>query len=116
MVKTNVLINFGNILFLSFMLNSKNAVLYNMLTMEKSHTQQSDPNPPKLLDEVRTEISLRHFSYRTEQTYIHWIRRFILHLGKRHPREMGAVEVNKTGAVVVVINKHSRSWATMEMK
>jgi integron integrase len=51
-------------------------------------------NPPKLLDQVRIEIRLRHLSYRTEQAYVHWIRRFILFHGKRHPREMGAVEVS----------------------
>ncbi|MBI4726063.1 phage integrase N-terminal SAM-like domain-containing protein [candidate division TA06 bacterium] len=50
-------------------------------------------NPPKLFDQVRIEIRLRHLSYRTEQAYVHWVRRFILFHGKRHPREMGASEV-----------------------
>ena len=48
---------------------------------------------PKLLDQVRDVIRLRHFSIRTEQTYTDWIRRFILFHGKRHPREMGEAEV-----------------------
>ncbi len=48
---------------------------------------------PRLLDEVRTVIRRKHFSYRTEATYIQWIRRFILFHGKRHPRDMGAHEV-----------------------
>ncbi|MFA5940478.1 MAG: integron integrase [Sinimarinibacterium sp.] len=49
--------------------------------------------PPKLLDQVRAAIRTRHYSLRTEQTYLHWIKRFILFHGKRHPREMGAPEV-----------------------
>ncbi len=50
-------------------------------------------NAPKLLDQVRSEIRKRHYSLRTEQSYIHWIKRFILFHGKCHPREMGAVEI-----------------------
>ncbi len=49
--------------------------------------------PPKLLDQVRTEIRKRHYSLRTEQSYVHWIKRFILFHGKRHPRDMGAAEI-----------------------
>lgn len=49
--------------------------------------------PPKLLDRVRAEIRVRHYSRRTEDAYVHWIRRFIVFHGKRHPREMGAAEV-----------------------
>jgi len=48
----------------------------------------------KLLDQVREAIRARHYSYRTEQTYVDWIKRFILFHGKRHPREMGAGEIN----------------------
>ena len=47
----------------------------------------------KLLDQVRETIRLRHLSPRTEETYVHWIRRFILFHNKRHPAEMGAQEV-----------------------
>ncbi len=48
---------------------------------------------PRLLDVVRERIRLKRYSIRTENAYIHWIRRFILFHGKRHPREMGAPEV-----------------------
>lgn len=48
---------------------------------------------PKLLDQVRGKIRLKHYSIRTEQAYVDWIRRFILHFGKRHPRDLGAAEV-----------------------
>lgn len=48
---------------------------------------------PKLLAVVRDKMRARHFSYRTEQAYVGWIRRFILHYDKRHPMEMGGPEV-----------------------
>ncbi len=44
---------------------------------------------PRLLDQVRDRIRLLHYSYRTEQAYLGWIRRYILFHGKRHPRELG---------------------------
>ena len=50
---------------------------------------------PKLLDVAREKMRARHFSFRTEQSYVGWIRRFILHHGKRHPRDMGAEEVER---------------------
>lgn len=48
---------------------------------------------PRLLDQVRGKIRLKHYSIRTEQAYLDWIKRFIFHFGKRHPNEMGAREV-----------------------
>lgn len=48
---------------------------------------------PRLLDQVREKIRLKHYSIRTEQAYIDWIRRYILFHGKRHPIDMGAQEV-----------------------
>ena len=50
---------------------------------------------PKLLEQVRESIRTKHYSYRTEKTYVDWIKRFILFHGKRHPKEMGAEEVQK---------------------
>jgi integron integrase len=48
---------------------------------------------PKLLDQVRTTIRLKHYSIRTEQAYVDWIKRFILFHQKRHPAAMGPEEV-----------------------
>jgi hypothetical protein len=63
----------------------------------------SGPNPidasispaaaPKLLDRVRWHLRVKHYSIRTEKTYLDWIRRFILFHGKRHPAEMGEEEI-----------------------
>jgi integron integrase len=48
---------------------------------------------PRLLDRVRESRRTKHYSIRTEQAYVDWIRRFILFHGKRHPQEMGKVEI-----------------------
>lgn len=48
---------------------------------------------PRLLDQIRARCRLRHYSIRTERAYVSWARRFILANGRRHPRDMGVVEV-----------------------
>jgi integron integrase len=49
--------------------------------------------PSKLLDRVRLAARRRHYSYRTEKSYVGWVRRYVLFHGKRHPKDMGAPEV-----------------------
>jgi len=49
----------------------------------------------KLLDSVRHTIRKRHYSIRTEQTYVEWIRRYIVFHGKRHPKDMGENEISQ---------------------
>jgi len=68
--------------------------------METAKAARSDgsvsviPNPKsKLLDQVREVIRLKHYSLRTEETYVQWIKRYIFFHHKRHPREMGAPEI-----------------------
>ena len=56
-------------------------------------SNSSTPNEPKLLDIVRGKIRLKHYSIRTEQAYTDWIKRYILHYGKTHPKNMGAEQV-----------------------
>ena len=51
------------------------------------------PRPPKLLDQVRERLRVKHYSIRTEQVYVDWIKRFIRFHDKRHPRDMGASEI-----------------------
>lgn len=55
----------------------------------------TDAKEPRLLDEVRRRLRLKHYSLRTEQVYLGWIRRYILFNNKRHPRQMGGVEVER---------------------
>lgn len=50
---------------------------------------------PRLMNEVRRRLRLKHCSLRTEQAYTGWIRRFILANGKQHPRDLGAAEVER---------------------
>jgi integron integrase len=54
---------------------------------------QSTPKSRKLLDQIRDAIRLKHYSYSTEKTYVHWARRYILYHNKRHPAEMGVAEI-----------------------
>jgi len=63
--------------------------------MVQSHGTHSQHQPPKLLEQVREVIRVRHYSLRTEETYLRWTKRFILFHGKRHPREMGVQEVQQ---------------------
>ena len=55
--------------------------------------EQSEAAKPKFLEQVRTILRTRHYSVRTEEAYLGWMRRFILFHGKRHPKEMGGAEV-----------------------
>ncbi|CAG1002618.1 hypothetical protein MTYP_03022 [Methylophilaceae bacterium] len=50
-------------------------------------------SPPKLLDQVRGKIRLRHCSIRTGKSYVDWIKRYILFHGKDHPTDLGAQNV-----------------------
>lgn len=58
-------------------------------------TVATAPAAPKLLDQVRGKIRVKHYSIRTEQAYVDWIKRFVLHFDKRHPRDLGAAEVEQ---------------------
>ena len=63
---------------------------------------QSQLQPPRLLEQMRAVIRARHYSLRTEETYLSWVKRFILFHGKRHPRDMGAQEVQQFLAYLAV--------------
>lgn len=64
---------------------------------------------PRLFDEVRRHMRVKHYSLRTEKIYIGWIRRFILANAKRHPREMGASEVEAFLSLLAVQGKVAAS-------
>jgi hypothetical protein len=61
--------------------------------MQAAVSPASGPPQPRLLDRVRDAIARRHYSVRTEESYVHWIRRFVHFHGKRHPRDLGEAEV-----------------------
>jgi integrase len=55
----------------------------------------ADPQAPRLLEQLRARIRTKHYSIRTEDAYVDWVRRFILHFDKRHPRDLGAHEIER---------------------
>jgi len=67
---------------------------------------------PKLLDQVRERIRVKGYSLRTEEAYLHWVRRFILFHRKRHPRDMGGagVEAHMPYALARRYAGAGRSW------
>ena len=67
------------------------------------------PRPPRFLDRVRQALQTRHYSRRTEKTYVAWIRRYILFHNKRHPMEMGAAEVTQFLTALAVERKVAAS-------
>ena len=50
---------------------------------------------PKLKDHIKAIMRTKHYSLKTEESYVQWIRRYIYFHKKRHPNEMGALEVEK---------------------
>ena len=65
--------------------------------------------PPKLLDQVRHRIRVKHYSIRTEDAYADWAKRFILYHQKRHPKDMGVKEVEAFLTYLAVERKVSAS-------
>ncbi|MDA8327744.1 MAG: integron integrase [Betaproteobacteria bacterium] len=65
--------------------------------------------PPRLLDQVVARVRVLHYSIRTERAYLDWIKRFILFHGKRHPKEMGASEVEAFLTHLAVVRQVSAS-------
>ncbi len=64
-----------------------------MSTAKLSDNQAIPAIKPRLMDQVREELRVRHYAYRTERTYIDWIKRYIFYHQKRHPKDMGPAEV-----------------------
>ncbi len=65
---------------------------------------------PKLLDQVRHAVRVRHLSLRTEQAYVHWIKRFILFHNKRHPNEMDESHVSQFLTYLAVRKRSCSIW------
>jgi len=67
------------------------------------------PKPKKLLDQVSDVLRTKHYSYRTEQTYKDWIKRYILFHNKRHPNQMGEKEIREFITYLAVERKVATS-------
>jgi hypothetical protein len=70
--------------------NMDHANSYPDMTTDLTTKSTGSAAQPKLLDQVRARIRVKHYSIRTEDQYVFWIRRFIFFHDKRHPREMEA--------------------------
>ena len=62
---------------------------------QQNATPLSQAQQPRLMDRVRESLRVHHYALSTERSYCHWIKRYIIHHGKRHPAEMGADEVER---------------------
>jgi integron integrase len=77
-----------------FLTTHSRALALPLIPRESRHVI-SEPNPPKLLDRMRTMLRTKHYSIRTEDAYLQWAKRYILFHGKRHPSSLGAAEINE---------------------
>ena len=71
------------------------AVIDGGLNLKASVEPLITTQKPRLLDQVRQAIRTRHYSYRTEKAYVHWIKRYIFFHDKRHPAEMAELEIGR---------------------
>jgi integron integrase len=69
----------------------------------------------RLLEQVREAVRTRHYSLRTEEAYIRWVREYILFCGKRHPAELGAREVSAFISHLAVGRKVAASTQTQAL-
>jgi integron integrase len=70
---------------------------------------------PKLLDQVRAVVRAKHFALSTERAYANWIKRFILFHQKRHPLEMGELEIRQFLSHLAIDMRVSASTQTVAL-
>jgi len=63
--------------------------------MQEISPQQNNDQSPKLLEQARGVLRAKHYSLKTEQSYINWMKRYVLFHNKRHPKDMGEAEINQ---------------------
>ena len=76
------------------------------------------PAAPRLLDQLRERIRYLHYSLRTEQAYVHWVRAYVRFHGMRHPASMGAAEVQAFLSWLacerkVSVSTHRQAWSAV---
>jgi len=77
--------------------------------MTDQNPQLSASKKPKLLDQVRAALRTKHYSPRTEESYVNWIKRFIFFHNKRHPKDMSEKEINEFLTYLAVKEKVASS-------
>jgi integron integrase len=87
----------------------RDATIIPLVRPESGQGGQVSAKPPRLLDSIRAALYARHYSKRTARAYLGWIRRFIIFHGKRHPSEMGSLEVGAFLSNLAIEGKVSSS-------
>lgn len=85
------------------------------MTIGQTISAVSTPPKTKLLDQVRETIRRKHYSIRTETTYIDWIRRYILFHHKQHPKDMAEREIREFISHLAVNARISASTQTVAL-
>ena len=83
---------------------------------DKPLTLDAGTPPPKLLDQLRERIRLKHYSIRTEQSYVQLVKRYIIFHGNRHLVEMGKAELESFLTSLAVERNVSVSTQTQALK
>ncbi|HET7456920.1 MAG TPA: integron integrase, partial [Gemmatimonadaceae bacterium] len=79
------------------------------MATDSSSSSSSHASRPRLLERLRDELRVRHYSARTVEAYVGWVRRFVVHHGRRHPRTMGNREVTEFLTHLAVTDRVSAS-------
>ena len=83
--------------------------------IDNPQATQKTTTAPKLLDQVRDRVRLKHYSLRTEQAYVGWIKRYIIFHNKRHPAEMAKPELESFLTSLAVERNVSASTQTQAL-
>ena len=70
---------------------------------------KSETKKPKLLDQVQSLLRVKHYSYKTEQLYIHWIKRYIYFHNKTHPKNLDGKDISRYISYMALKEKVSSS-------
>lgn len=89
--------------------NSQNTNNQQTQPVESKPDETSESKPKKLLEQVSEALRTKHYAYRTEQTYVDWIKRYILFHKKRHPNEMGSEQIREFIAYLATERKVATS-------
>ena len=72
----------------------KDPIIINNEIIKHKNTNVLNDKHPRLLNQVQDRIRAKHYSIRTEQAYLDWVKKFILYYGKRHPADMSRGQIS----------------------
>ena len=71
--------------------------------------QNESANRPNLLEQIKGVMRVKHYSIRTEEAYVGWVKKFVLFYNKKHPKYMGAKEIENFLTHLAVVGKAAAS-------